>query len=1025
MKEVTDPALLNALNGTPSGLREVTDVNVLRQLGAPVEAFKGPGVSASDMDMAAWSGVAERPTAMQRTGRNLMIGSQGAARGALDAVMLPDTLMRTAMNIPLAAADKVGDLTGLGRVPFRFTPLSDKIADTAYEAADAVGVPVVDTDNLGFRDKLGYNISRFGTESTVGGQLLYNVLKRLPGVANAPEKLGGNLPKGETVMPKPLDPLVQPYSQSAGRTMTGDAAAGAGAGTGLTLSQEYMPQGMRDAWNGAGGVLGDFVSMLFGGVGGATTAQTAGNAVPAVRRKLTENFPEKNIPLSPEGRPYTRKEADIAAEYLQRQITGDSPENVAQTIRENTEQFKAAELPTPTVGLVSGDAGLETLERGARAKNAPAFIERDTQLRDKAVEKVGSIVNQEADPRAFPTEAERLANERIAVAQQEAERAAQAAQQAEQARVAEAAPILPLKSTTAADTASRVLDKTVVDNTLLPMAERQRTLYAAIDPEGQVTRPVDALAAVAKQIENEAAGLPPELRNRVIPQGLIDDIKGLEAKPAVQETVSPVLGPDGMPVRTQAEVNTGGPGEIQFKGLNQWRPIISEMENEARKAGRFGLADNLRSLKGVIDLEAERLAQSGGEAGQRAMQAIDFSKNEMLPTWKPGPADAAAEFRADYNADPSGRTLTPPSQTAGRFLQAEQPERAQALFRVLEKSTDPATGQKAARDYLIADMAQSGILAETKNGTVLSASGLRAWRDRWGSVLDNTPGLSGVKQEVDGLIAKAQKGERISGDMAAQVKDAERRLQLTEQDVNQGALGLAIGRDPQKAVAAIFNSKDPQMSLRALVKELSNNEKASAGLKRAVSDYVRSKIMDVANPGVSDGTSAVNFGKLTREFTKNEQVLAEVFSPAEMNALRQAHKVLEPLVKRSGQATTGSPTAENSANMWRTLEAGFKLRYGMLKGGGIMRSIKLAVSTLGDDSIPNASRLVEQMWFDPELAAHLLTRPVREIGTPAYNAKLQKLIRYGQAGQSLYGSGATEDDQPQNGPMEITLTPRK
>jgi hypothetical protein len=1031
MEKVTDPALLEKLNAAASAApKPVTDPVLLQRLNAVANAgpqgpaFAGPGVSGSDTDMMNWSGVADKPTMGQRVGRNLMIGSQGAARGALDAVMLPDTLMRTALNLPLAAADAVGDWTGIGRVPFRFEPLSDKIADTAYDVADAAGVPVVNTDNLEFRDKLGYNASRFGTESVVGGQLLFNTAKRFPGLANPPGVLGPT-PKGQTVMPKPLDPLVQPYSQSAGRTMVGDATAGVGAGAGLTVSQEYMPQEVRNAGGGIVGVLGDFLAMLGGGVGGATTAQVAGNTVPTVQRKLTENFPEKNIPVDPKtGRPYTRKEADIAAQFIQDKIISDSPANIAQNIQQSAEGFRQSDLPVPSVGLISGDTGLETYERGARAKNPATFIEQDKQIRDKAVERVGSIVNQEADPRAFPLEAERIANERIAAAQQEADRVAQLRQEAEAARVSEAAPIATMRDSSVRDTASRVLDKTIVDNTLIPMAERQRQLYAAIDPEGQVKRPVDALATVANQIEAEAAGLPPELRQRVIPQGLIDDIKGLEAKPTVQETVSPVLGPDGQPVRTETEVNTGGPGEIQFKGLNQWRPIISEMENEARRAGRFGLADNLRSLKGVIDLEAERLAAEGGEAGQRAMQALNFSKNEMLPTWKPGPGDAAAEFRADFNADPKGRTFTPPSQTAGRFLQAEQPERAQALFRILEKSQDAATGQKAARDYLIADMAKSGISTKTDSGLeVLNPATLRSWRNRWGSVLESTPALAGVRDEVDGLIAKAQKGERLSGDLTAQVNDAARRLKLTEMDINQGALGLAIGRDPQKAVASIFNSKDPQMSLRALVKELSGNDKAAAGLKRAVIDHVRSKVMDVANPGVTDGTDAVNFGKMAREFKKNEQVYAEVFSPKEMNALRQSHQLLEPFVKRGGQATVGSPTAENNANMWRTLEAGFKLRYGMLKGGGILRSLKLAVSTIGDDSIPNASRLIEQMWHDPELAAHLLTRPVQEIGTPAYNDKLQKLIRYGEAGRSMYSD--QDEEAPPNGPMEITVTPKK
>jgi hypothetical protein len=116
-----------------------------------------------------------------------------------------------------------------------------------------------------------------------------------------------------------------------------------------------------------------------------------------------------------------------------------------------------------------------------------------------------------------------------------------------------------------------------------------------------------------------------------------------------------------------------------------------------------------------------------------------------------------------------------------------------------------------------------------------------------------------------------------------------------------------------------------------------------------------------------------------------------------MNALRQAHKLLTPGKNiEAARATPGSDTAEKTSAALRALEAGLKVKYGMLKGGGIMRNLKLIAQTFPDASA-GASALVSKMWFDPELAQHLLTRPVAEVGTPAWNSKLLKLMGYGAA----------------------------
>jgi len=59
------------------------------------------------------------------------------------------------------------------------------------------------------------------------------------------------------------------------------------------------------------------------------------------------------------------------------------------------------------------------------------------------------------------------------------------------------------------------------------------------------------------------------------------------------------------------------------------------------------------------------------------------------------------------------------------------------------------------------------------------------------------------------------------------------------------------------------------------------------------------------------------------------------------------------------------------------------------------------------DDATAAERLVFRMLLDPELAAHLLTRKVEEVGSPAWNAKLAKLLRRVEAGREFL----LEDDE--------------
>jgi hypothetical protein len=55
----------------------------------------------------------------------------------------------------------------------------------------------------------------------------------------------------------------------------------------------------------------------------------------------------------------------------------------------------------------------------------------------------------------------------------------------------------------------------------------------------------------------------------------------------------------------------------------------------------------------------------------------------------------------------------------------------------------------------------------------------------------------------------------------------------------------------------------------------------------------------------------------------------------------------------------------------------------------------------GGPALPQGQMTTRHL--DPELAAHLLTRKVADVGSPAWNAKLAKLLRRVQVGREVFG----------------------
>lgn len=113
-----------------------------------------------------------------------------------------------------------------------------------------------------------------------------------------------------------------------------------------------------------------------------------------------------------------------------------------------------------------------------------------------------------------------------------------------------------------------------------------------------------------------------------------------------------------------------------------------------------------------------------------------------------------------------------------------------------------------------------------------------------------------------------------------------------------------------------------------------------------------------------------------------------------MNALRQGHKLLEYFKEAEKRATVGSQTAERMIPPW--VQLAFRHVYGDIKGGGIVKRLKVMLELLPSNK-QSADELVQMAWFDPNLAAYLLEKPIAKKFTLQYNPRVQRVIAIGHA----------------------------
>lgn len=875
-------------------------------------------------------------------GRDMTYLAQRGDRGIADALGAPVDIMSAGLNLGAYGIDKIANLFG-GSFPTRIEePFggSDSIANLASKFYESAGAgPVIPDEQVPGPIQAVGSLVRGGSSMLVPGM----------GMASKPAQ------EAAAIRPT-LKAFTNPYEQNAGSTLTRDAVAGGGSAAGSQAYDDYVSPYVPDSID----PIAKTLAAILGGVGGAVGSgivESSGRGLKAGLQKVFGST-DANAPIDQmTGRPYPPAEMDKAAAVAQ-----TIPTSKYRTIDQLDERKFDFAPPNarPTTGMQSDDVGMALHENQMRTAGPRRFIERDTNRRALASDKVDESAPAGANPRTFTDTTQQQYDTTLGLAEQQRQAAEDAARQgeaaiaAEQARLREYANSQPQASTRLAGEINQRQDELQAEKN----ARFRQTPDETVIPGQPVLDQLDAVRAGVPELARNGAYGQQDAALRARLQG------------------DPIVDAQGNPT-----------GEFQTRDLTYGdlragaRPAISAARTAEVTSG--GSPEMLDRLGGVVNRQVDQ-ANPG---------AADYYRETFVPQVKTGEMGEYYNARKRANKTGEESAATAPSKVAGRFLKT--PEGASRLPALQGEPARPFP-QNDIGDYLLGEMAKADLTAP--NGQ-LRYDRFRRWADKNRSIIDQFPE---ARQRIDQELATAQQGGQLSQDLADQVTRARGNADATKRELDRSSLAQTLGKDPVHAVGSIIDGPDPARHMADLIGRLRGQPDAMDGLKAAVRDYIKERTANTGQLLGHDDAAVLSQSKMDKLFRKHEALLAQVYSPDEMQALRQAHKLLSVESSRGIRAGTGSDTAEKAFNSAkdvatqqrkRMLEAALKLKYGVLVGGGINRTINVFLAAL-----PNHDRalgeILYEMNFNPDLAKHLLTRPIKEVKTPGWNAKLNRLLAY-------------------------------
>jgi len=240
-------------------------------------------------------------------------------------------------------------------------------------------------------------------------------------------------------------------------------------------------------------------------------------------------------------------------------------------------------------------------------------------------------------------------------------------------------------------------------------------------------------------------------------------------------------------------------------------------------------------------------------------------------------------------------------------------------------------------------------------------------------------------------------------------RQGSRALDIFERSQSVSRL-MGEERDLRNVARRILSSGDfgSDQLIRDVNTVVAESPEAARAWRAAVADVLAQRVQTTQ-------TDTVSLAALDRTFRTHRGALAEVFPAEDLATLERAHEMLRPLQNLGQGVRAGSHTQDNR-NLIGLLDAAILASTGnAITTGMIMTRIRRAAgfmaSQLGfeERTTPyKVNALLSRMWFDPDLARHLLERPIEEGAGAMWNHGLQRLI----AGSHFARDQVEGEDEP-------------
>ena len=722
----------------------------------------------------------------------------------------------------------------------------------------------------------------------------------------APEAVLGGLNRAGMVGEGAMGMLGQVFGRSAS---AGDVAINAGVGAAAGVGGQMAGQVVPDQWKPLAETVG---GMAGAGVGvGAIAAGRGAAGLPQAWRDFRLSDPA------------TQERA--AGERLQQWAT--DPAAVRDTL-DAAAASKQVGLPTepgavarnlvagsePTTFQLTGDMGLGALERASAAQNPADFMARRAE---QNTARVGAL--EAIQPKGAPEQVVGVLRQNLAALDQQTGQALEAAT----SRAREATGRLGGEG--APETYGGAIRQSVMDARAVAK-ERERALWQAVDPAGDLNLPAtgvrDAARTIVKGLEKSAAPLAGEERATIVTALKYPDVVPFREMTALRSRVSDAM---------RQEMMTNGQTRV-YARLSQLRGAIerdiegavaakAEMEQQAVQAGAMSAEDTMASKlwretndwrQRQEDIAAgrsnaagsgepgaasaasfsagaggagQRRGRSGSAPGDSGVQSPGFLPNDLQPNFDAGAAgrlkaaseatkqrkdtfDAGRVGSATKRSGASGPFQMEASVVPGRFF-VPGPRGYEAM-QALRNASPGAMAQ--VREYAISTLRKA---AQSPLDGTLDPAKVQAWRQKHADALRAMP-------EVDRMLADPVQASEAMAKAAADRKAA---LDAFEQGAVARLLNVSDPADVTKTVGGIFSRQDAVQQMARLARETAGNEEARNGLRKAVADYINLRFIGNTE-GAASGTDMMRSDAFQQFLRQNVPALKQVLSGPEIMTLQ-------------------------------------------------------------------------------------------------------------------------------------------